>query len=366
MFFIRADGNSRIGMGHIMRCLSIADALGKRGEKPVFLTASRESLPIITGRGFEAKLIGADKADAVMGDAVLEEGLLQEIPELAVLLEKCSAVVLVDSYRASREYLQQLGQYARVAYIDDLGQACPVDLLINYNIYGPRYRGIYEKEARKCLLGPAYMPLREEFLEKSDYMVAEEVKNVMITTGGTDPYLAAAAFTEAFLADAEIQKKNLQIHIVSGPFNKRVDELKKKFEDVENIFIYENVKSMRELMCRCDVVLTASGSTIYEVSSLGVPMLTFYFAENQRAGAEELENITGVINCGDFSRDAQGCLEKAVAGMRKLLLDSTYRREISRKERLLVDGQGADRIAKALIQWQETAQRQLACKRWGD
>lgn len=356
MFFIRADGDSRIGMGHIMRCLSIADALGKQEEKPVFLTASRESLPIITGRGFEAKLIGADKADTIMSDAVLEEGLLQEMPELAMLLKKCSAVVLVDSYRASREYLQQLGQYAKVAYIDDLGQACPVDLLINYNIYGPRYSGIYEKEAWKCLLGPAYMPLREEFLEKSDYMVAEEVTNVMITTGGTDPYLAAAAFAEAFLAEAEIQKKSLQIHIVSGPFNKRVGELKKKFEDRENIFIYENIKSMRELMCRCDVVLTASGSTIYEVSSLGVPMLTFYFAENQRAGAEELEKITGVINCGDFSRDARGCLERAAVGLRKYIHDRTYREELGCKEKLLVDGQGADRIAQELMQLQQTVQ----------
>ena len=304
---------------------------------------------MIHGRGFEAEWIGAGKDDAVIPSADGGESLLQEIPELANLFQGCSAVVLVDSYRASGEYLRELGKYAKVAYLDDLGKACPVDLLINYNIYGSRYRGIYEKEARKCLLGPAYMPLREEFLQKSDIKVAEKVRNVMITTGGTDPYLAAAAFAEAFLADAEIQKENLQIHIVSGPFNKRVDELKKKFEDRENIFIYENIKSMRELMCRCDVVLTASGSTIYEVSSLGVPMLTFYFAENQRAGAEELEKITGAINCGDFSEDAQGCLEGAVAGMRKLIQDSTYRREISRKERLLVDGQGASRIASELI-----------------
>ena len=251
--------------------------------------------------------------------------------------------------------LAQNNSYAKVAYLDDLGQACPVDLLINYNIYGPRYVEAYEKEAKNCLLGPKYMPMRREFLQESSYCVAERVKDVMITTGGTDPYLAAGTFAEAFLTDEVLQKADLRFHIVSGPFNRRVDELKEAFAENEKVFIYENIKSMRELMSRCDVVLTASGSTIYEVSSLGVPMLTFYFAENQRAGAEELEKIAGVINCGDFSKDARACTEKAVKGMRRLVRDKAYRVEIGRREKLLVDGHGAARIAEALIQLQETA-----------
>lgn len=351
MFFIRADGNSHIGMGHIMRCLSIADALALQGEKPVFLTSSGECIPIVTERGFRAELINA----SVMDENDDIGSLMQELPELRVFLKKDTDVVLVDSYRATKEYLLELRKYAKVAYLDDLGQACPVDLLINYNIYGPRYVEAYEKEAKNCLLGPKYMPMRREFLQESSYCVAERVKDVMITTGGTDPYLAAGTFAEAFLTDEVLQKADLRFHIVSGPFNRRVDELKEAFAENEKVFIYENIKSMRELMSRCDVVLTASGSTIYEVSSLGVPMLTFYFAENQSAGAEELEKIAGVVNCGDFSKDARACTEKAVKGMRRLVRDKAYRVEIGRREKLLVDGHGAARIAEALIQLQETA-----------
>ena len=53
---------------------------------------------------------------------------------------------------------------------------------------------------------------------------------------------------------------------------------------------------MKEIMKQCDVVLSATGSTIYEVSALGVPLIAFYFAENQRQGADMLSEITHVIN----------------------------------------------------------------------
>ena len=346
MFFIRADGNSYIGMGHIMRCLAIADALAQQGKEPVFLISSPESVSFIATRGFRAELINASTMDENDGMG----SLIQELPELCAFLKKNTDVVLVDSYRATKEYLLELGKYAKVAYLDDLGQAWPVDLLINYNIYGPRYASLYEKESKKCLLGPKYMPMRGEFLQKSSYCVTETVKDVMITTGGSDPHLAAKAFAEEFLTDEELQKADLRFHIVSGPFNKRVDELKAALAENKNVFIYENIKSIRELMCRCDVVLTASGSTIYEVSSVGVPMLTFYFAENQKQGAEELEKIAGVPNCGDFSKDSQACVRKAVAVLRKLTCDREYREEISRREKVLVDGQGAERVASELIE----------------
>ena len=132
--------------------------------------------------------------------------------------------------------------------------------------------------------------------------------------------------------------------------------MKETFRDNEKVVIYENVKSMRELMSSCDVVLTASGSTIYEVSFLGVPMLTFYFAENQRRGAEELEETIGVVNCGDFSKAAQECVEKAAAELRRLVQDRNIRMERSNREKLLVDGRGAMRIAEELMRLDKTVQ----------
>ena len=58
------------------------------------------------------------------------------------------------------------------------------------------------------------------------------------------------------------------------------------------------------------MVLSATGSTIYEVSALGLPLIAFYFAENQRRGADMLSEITHVINyCRNYADDAEQTVE---------------------------------------------------------
>lgn len=357
MFIIRADGNADIGMGHIMRCLSIADAMAQMGEAPVFVTAFSECVPVIEQRGFGVELL-----EAVQGK--YPEDMMAEIPQIADMLEKLPQmraqfaregepnqkhVVLVDSYRVTKEYFEEIKKLAYIACLEDMGQAYPVHLLINYNIYGPRFASVYEEAADRMLLGPSYMPVRQEFVQDIDYTVRREVKDVMITTGGTDPFLAAKAFTDTFLAEESLAAKDIRYHIVSGPFNCRAEELKVSYQGNDKVIIYENVKSMKDIMRRCDVVLTASGSTIYEVSALGLPMICFFFAENQRLGAEEIERVSGVPNCGDFSAAPQMVVEKAVKALCRYAEDRNSRLEAYRKGKSLIDGQGAARIAAAIV-----------------
>ena len=211
----------------------------------------------------------------------------------------------------------------------------------------------YEADRRnkpdRLLLGPSYMPLRKEFLEDISYTIKDRVTDVMITTGGSDPCFAARAFTDAFLVNQTLQNANIRYHIISGPFNSHASDLKKLYGENVNVVIHDNVKSMKEVMRQCDVVLTATGSTIYEISALGVPMLVFYFAENQRQGAEEIEKKTSVINCGDFSKEPKAVTDKAVNAILRCVEEKKYRELLNKEEKTLVDGKGASRIGAALL-----------------
>ena len=80
----------------------------------------------------------------------------------------------------------------------------------------------------------------------------------------------------------------------------------------------KGVKDMRSLLLESDVVISATGSTIYEVSSLGVPMIVFYFAENQRQGAEALGALTDIVNAGCFAAERGGGGRQGESGAEKM------------------------------------------------
>lgn len=352
MLYIRADGNTEIGMGHVMRCLSIAEAVAETDgqPKPVFITADEGCCHLITDRGFQSIVLNTDYRD-----------MISELPQLAKLLNKENDIILVDSYQVSVEYYAALGQFAKVACLEDMGEPYPVDLLINYNIYGTQLVANYQKPLgskeqschgrypRQVLLGTEYMPLRKAFQKPSEYVVKDKVTDVTITTGGSDPCFAAASLMDAFLYDSDLSNQKVHWHVISGPFNSFAQQLKSRYQACDNVSVHENVKDMRSLLLKSDVVLSATGSTIYEVSSLGVPMIVFYFAKNQRQGAEALEQMTDIINAGCFASDAGAVTARAVEAMIRCVSRKEYRSLLHEQEKKLVDGKGALRIARHLL-----------------
>ena len=301
MLYIRADGNAQIGMGHVMRCLSIAEAAAALGMeyKSVFLVADEGCCSMIEDRGFQAIVLHTDY-----------KKMMDELSQLAQLLNKEWDILLVDSYQADTEYFEAVSEFALTICLEDMGVPYPVDLLINYNLYAPKLREKYHMYGKMLhtLLGVQYMPLRAVFQKNNTYYVRDKVTDVMITTGGSDPYFAAGAFIDAFLAaERELcdcdDRDPITWHIVSGPFNAFAKILKETYKEYDNVVIHEGLKDLKSLMKQCDIVLTATGSTVYEVSVLGVPMIAFYFAENQRQGAEELAELTDIVNAGCFCDD---------------------------------------------------------------
>ena len=147
MLYIRSDANSVIGMGHVARCLSIAEASYQfEGQKPVFLTAEESGRKIIEDRGFEVRVLRTDYRDMEA-----ELGILSGIVQ-------AGDVILVDSYLVTTEYFKKLGKLCRTAYLEDVGVSYPVDLLINYNIYAPKLERYYETAENHPCTGPARFP----------------------------------------------------------------------------------------------------------------------------------------------------------------------------------------------------------------
>lgn len=337
MFYMRADGNAEIGMGHVMRCLSIADAMTRKGHKAVFITATEECLEMISKRGYEAILLETDYQEMEL-----------EIRQIAAIMQKNphreQNIILVDSYQATEPYFISLRNYAKVACMEDMGYSYPVDMIINYNIYAPHiaYTGSYKK-----VLGTEYVPLRDEFRTDCEYVLREQVTDIMVTTGGSDPKFISRAILETCLTEPMLQ--GMHYHVISGPFNRYEAELLEYVQEHEQITVYKNVKSMKEIMKQCDVILTATGSTVYEISFLGIPMVCFYFADNQQPGARCLAEQTSIVNAGNIIDFREMTLRNLKSALLHCVKDMKYRQLIASQEKQLVDGYGTERIAEELL-----------------
>ena len=130
MIGIRADANSIIATGHVMRCISIAKAAKELGEEVTFFLADQESL-----RLFESSTSENEFQVVVLGtDWQNMEGELDILTK--ELRERAIKTLLVDSYSVTRTYFEKLREICKVAYLDDLNkEAYPVNMLINYSGY---------------------------------------------------------------------------------------------------------------------------------------------------------------------------------------------------------------------------------------
>lgn len=366
MVVIRADANSKIGMGHVMRCLSVADALVKRREEVLFVTADDTPVPLLTKKGIPYRVLHTDYADmeAELPEllAVLRELTLRaESPEAALLQRNTS--ILVDSYYVTEKYLAALKKRITTIYMDDIyAFSYPVDMLINYNIYGEEMG--YEKDAAfadtKLLLGTEYVPLREEFSAGAGYVQSRKVLSlgaanvtpaadggILITTGGSDSFnLAGQLLMEAMKYDALKEK---EYHVVRGSLNPHIGELQALAQKHENIHIHCNVTNMAELMAESEVALSAGGSTLYELCAMGVPVIAFSFAENQERLVQTFVKRGIAQYGGNYRTDGNKMIQNTIAGLETLLEDENLRTEYRKKARTLVDGKGAGRIAEAIL-----------------
>ena len=331
MILIRADANEIIGAGHLMRCLSIARAFADKGEDVRFITADHKGDSLIHSRGFESLCMESEY------NAMDSEDIVPVIEEYKPEL------LIVDSYFVTKEYFDRVNSLCKVAYIDDINEAVwDADFLIDYNIFGTvlDYSG-YVNTRTSLLLGPKFAPLRSEFKNVPKHII-KPVSDVMISAGGSDP----EKITERIMKEICPIWKEVSFHFVVGALNPRLEKIKALL--APNMVLHINEQNMSGLMQKCDIAISAAGSTLYELCACGTPTITYTLADNQLLAAEEFERQELMINAGDCRNNAS-FIENLNQKLDYYAGNIEKRKIVSRKMQLLVDGYGAERIVNSLI-----------------
>jgi len=337
---IRADAGIRIGTGHVMRCLALAQAWRDAGGRVICITSCsiKALLKRLQEERFTLHLLDNSWPDA--GDWNSTGGILREYP---------GAWVVLDGYHFTTEYQIKIrGAGYGVLVIDDMAHLShyAADILLNQNLHAEEL--VYSvAPGTRLLLGTQYALLRREFLVWQGWQreIPPLAKHVLVTLGGADK---GNATMEIIRALEKTEVTGLEVTVIIGAGNPHAEMINKKAE--ESVFplrVLHDVTSMPELMAWADVAISAAGSTVWELMFLGVPTVLVSIADNQDMIAESASAARASVAGGIKGENAVAALTGSI---RELIRDAPKRAQLSQQGRRLVDGLGAERVVAALAQ----------------
>ncbi len=306
---IRADASLQIGTGHVMRCLTLAEALRQQGDEVEFICRTHEGnlLESIHQQGFKAHELcpaGEGQANGNLKKETLYGGLwLGSTQEQDA--EHCKAILevmkpewlIVDHYAIDQTWQILLkGSYKKLMVIDDLADRkhqCDILLDQTYGRKPADYIALVPKDCQ-MLLGSQYALLRPEFAQWREYSLERranpELKKLLITMGGVDPDNVTGQVLDA-LKTSNLSKE-IYITVVMGAMAPHIVTLKKQAETMPyKTEIMANVSNMAEIMAKTDLAIGAAGGTTWELCCLGLPALIVMVADNQRNIISLLTNL---------------------------------------------------------------------------
>jgi spore coat polysaccharide biosynthesis predicted glycosyltransferase SpsG len=258
-----------------------------------------------------------------------------------------AGLVVVDSYRVTGSWLSELrcalaASGGALAVVDDLAdRSFEADLVVNQNAGAERLR---YPGAGRVLAGPAYALLRPEFAAHREQAVRalaglpDVPGRVLVLFGGTDASgmtrTAALAAARAF-PDAEIRA------VAPRGIEPAVAGLS------ERITALPPVDAIHEEMLRADLVVSAAGTTLWELCCLARPTAVVAVAGNQVAGYDRLAELRAILPAGrEPVRDPEVLADR----LRDLVAPPGALRAIAAAAAELTDGHGADRVTDALAE----------------
>ena len=357
----RTDASVEIGSGHVMRCLTLADALRKNNVECLFLCRKHEGhlLQLVADRGHRAIALPHRDAGGAFAsrsplrayahwlgtdwttDAEDSRKMLADIP---------MDWLVVDHYALDRRWEQAMrGSGRRLLVIDDLAdRPHDCDLLLDQNLgrHADDYFDLLPPGVQ-TLIGPRYALLRPEFPHLRAESLARrerpEFKHLLVTMGGVDKDNATGAILDA-LCRCNLPH-DLRTTVVMGshaPFLPQVMAKAASMPQPPRVLV--GVSDMARLMTDADLAIGAAGSTSWERCCLGVPTIQLVLAENQKKAAEALWKAKAAIFV-EHPLDVTGLLQERFLSATVL----EHLEALSLAAAQITDGLGTSRVLRDMV-----------------
>ena len=335
--FIRVDASPEIGIGHIMRCLTLAQELKNNFDKIIFLTRkdSGDFTETIMKNEFEVIFIPTNNDSDIIKNIVTTNSENKNF-------------LLIDHYDVDSNFESSLKNiFEKIFVIDDLAnRKHDCDLLIDQNYYrdlNHRYKKLIQNDTI-TLLGSKYAIIRPEFrnINKKTIKKNSQIKKILVSFGGSDPTNECKKALDALCS---IENNQFEIVAIVGIYNNKFERLKKLYEKNSNIKIYRHVNDLSQLMLNSDLFIGAGGTTTWERFYMGLPSIVTIISDDQKESIEFLSDMGHVINLG-LAKNVT--MKTYIQTLQKLNSDLIYNMSLNNQK--LVDGNGSNRIKRQIIE----------------
>jgi spore coat polysaccharide biosynthesis predicted glycosyltransferase SpsG len=278
--FFRTDYNNKIGFGHFSRCISIAEIIEKKFK--IFFVLNKN-----------------DSSQDIRKFYKYEFIFIEHEFEFFNLLRP-ENIVVFDSYEFNENIQSEINKKnVKLIVIDDLNSMVyNCNAIINHGV-------LYKKEdyitnpKTKFYLGLDYLMVRKEFRKisrsKAIKITQKNLKSVFISFGGSNQI-------ELINKTIKILIKN-EIYI----FNILIDENLVNNITNENAQIntYSNLNPSKiiEVIRNSDFAILPASTILLEAFTIGIPVISGWFVENQKFSLSEFEKMGLILNIDQFNSE---------------------------------------------------------------
>lgn len=360
----RCDASLQIGTGHVMRCLTLANALSLKGHECAFICKDNEGNLIekIRQNGYQVHALVVDKDfNAQIGESAYRLthshwlGSSQELDATQcqqVLSHQTVDWLIVDHYALDHKWESMLRAFTKqIMVIDDLADRThECDLLLDQNLgtLDVDYIGLVPSHC-ELLIGTKYALLRPEFAQWRDYslhrrQLEPQLKTLIINLGGVDKDNVTTQVLKALMRSA--LPIDCTIRVIMGATAPHIDSVRKVASELSwQTDIIVNAKNMAKLMANADLAIGASGSTTWERCCLGLPSIQLVTADNQDKIANYLQaqKIAFLIH-------HDGIKSQLIKVIETLAKTPQHLSEASLRCSIITDGLGTVKVKEILME----------------
>jgi len=318
---IMTDGGKQLGMGHINRCLSVANELKKENIQSIFLISNNLTKKHIEGKKFNVKVIPREKN-------------YFKIINKFLLKEKIFGLIIDSKKKILEEEIKQINKKIKIILIDRNIELDNIDLVIL-----PGLEEQFKKKSSNSIVGQKYILLNPDF---KYYRKSKNNNKILISMGSTDK----KNITKKLISGLKRLEQDFKITIVLGKFYSNERDIQKMISNDNRFEIKKDPKEFLKLLSSCKLAVIEFGITVYEAAALHTPTVVISHSEENDGSAKRIEKYGFFKYVGKYDKINYSKISKDILEISK----NTSSLNNMKKNSSVIDNKGKKRVAKKIFE----------------